>query len=331
MIDIIGAGAWGTALAFCLAEKKSPIKLFTKTKDQAKEINYLKKNQKYFPDHQIPNEISISALAEVNADSIAEIAFVCIPTTFLQELFSKYFMVLQNYKSIIIASKGIEIESGFLPHQIAFQYFKNEKPDIAIISGPSFAEELIKKKPAALTFASKELSVAQKLAKIISRKHLRIYPSSDLNGVATLGALKNVLALASGISDGMELGENARAALITRGINEISRFILSNGGNLESIYGLAGVGDIILSCVSSKSRNYRAGVALAKGESIDKIIKKIGTVEGINTTLAIKKIIDQQNLSAPICMSIWQIIKNRISAREAVDMLMNRPIKNQEK
>lgn len=327
-IDIIGAGAWGTALVACLYDEQTQLTLYTRSLKQAQEINESQINQKYFPQTKISKNISIKSFSQADLNYLGEYAIVCLPMINLREFFQKHAQTLNHYRIIVIATKGIEAVSGLFSHLVAKEFLTN--PQLAIISGPSFANELIQKKPTALTIACAELAVAQELAQNLSRGHLRLYPSDDIIGVGCAGALKNILALASGVCDGMDLGENARAALITRGIHEIAQIIYFMGGRTETIYGLSGVGDIMLSCVSRQSRNYQAGIAIAKGEDIVSISKKIGTIEGINTAQAIEKIITKNNISAPICEVIEKIVSQKISVSYAIEQLMNRPIKPKE-
>lgn len=339
-IDVIGAGAWGTALAVCLADDiNNKINLLCKTPTQAAEINSTNINKKYFPQVILPKVINVcdfNSYKNNNQNQIPKIAVVCLPTKFLHNFFDVNWQFLKNYQKLIFATKGIDGESLLLPTQLAENYRSQYSAinagtvDFAVISGPSFANELIQKKPAALTLAFADINTAFDTAIIFNRPHLRVYPSDDPIGVGMAGALKNILALAVGVSDGLDLGENARAALITRGIAEIANIIIKSGGKLESVYGLAGVGDIVLSCVSKQSRNYSAGVALAKGDTIEKIINTLGTVEGINTAFVISKLAEKLQITPPICSTVGLLINGEITAKEVVSQLMNRPLPNRE-
>jgi glycerol-3-phosphate dehydrogenase (NAD(P)+) len=288
------------------------------------------------PAHPLPRSIHVLALADLPLTAInpsCVVAVLCVPSSALESLVSQHAFWLAKCQQIIIAAKGILSDPLQFAHRVVNRSLGNnphQRDRIGLISGPSFAQELAQCLPTAITLAHPHIKTAQDLCGHWQRDHLRLYPSDDLTGVAVAGALKNVLAVASGLSDGMGLGANARAALITRGLHEIATILEDWGGQRETLYGLAGIGDILLTCMGNLSRNRQAGLALARGESITSIRQRLGTVEGLNTALVAEAWIHQRQLAAPIIQTVASIIRGTISSEDAVKLLMLRPLKTHE-
>lgn len=326
-IAVLGAGAWGSALAISLSARHK-IHLWTKDPDHAIEMDCRRINQTYLPGYLLPESLKItSALDEALYD--ADLALVVVPIAGFRGTL-RAIVACKTRVPIIWGCKGFESGTTYLPHQIAAEEFSDSLPSCGVLSGPSFAREVAQGLPTALTLASRDVGFASKMAIELHSARLRIYTSDDVVGVETGGAVKNVITIAVGISDGIGFGHNARAALITRGLSETMRLGLGLGGSMETFLGLAGVGDLILTSTGDLSRNRQVGLMLAEGKSLDDILKALGHVaEGVHTAQSVFQLGRRLNIEMPITQVVCDILSGTVSAKEAVEVLLNRGQKSE--
>jgi glycerol-3-phosphate dehydrogenase (NAD(P)+) len=329
-IAVLGLGAWGTAFANHLALKGHKVLGWTHSQEQAQIINSSKKNPAYC------GEISLSDNLSATSDftSLKEHKFfvVALPSSAIGEV-SQNLLSLIDFSTkkvnIISLTKGFVNEEGESVATFLNRILGSSHTFFAV-SGPSFAHDLLRKTPVLLTCAGKDNQEALNISQLVASENVRVYPSSDLLGVELCGALKNVLALACGVSDGLGLGDSARAALITRGVAELNRLVTGLGGESRTVYGLAGIGDLILTSSSYLSRNHRAGILLGKGNKVEAIIKELhSTIEGFRTSKIALKLANKNNIQAPIIEHLNHLISGGKSALDLVSALLSRPVKNE--
>lgn len=320
-IAVLGAGAWGTALSVSFSTAHH-VTLWGHDPAQMAQLRATRENQILLPGVRLPDAIVLEdALASTLAD--AELALIATPLAGLRETL-RAVHALAPTLPIVWACKGLEAGSGRLPHDIASEELGAAHP-AGVLTGPSFAAEVAAGLPGAVTLAGTSLEFARDWANRLHHSRLRIYASDDLIGAEVCGAVKNVLAIAAGICDGMGFGLNARAALITRGLAEISRFGLALGARRETFMGLAGIGDLILTCTGDLSRNRRVGLELAKGRALAEILDTLGHVaEGVPTTREVARRAAALSVDMPITAAVDAVLDARQSPREAVEALMAR-------
>jgi len=324
---VIGGGAWGTAIANLLARlRNSSVIIWANEKEVVDEINSFNKNSLFLKGVDLKNNIHATTNL---SEAIAPLIFYVTPAQNFRNIILMQKDYIDSKSEIIICSKGIEISSGKLLSEIIGTILPNI--NFYILSGPSFAHEVASNKPAALVLSSKKIEKSINLIKYISSKNFRLYPSDDLIGVQLGGAIKNVYAISSGIVAGLNYGENARAALLTRAISEMVRISIALGGNKESIFGLSGVGDMLLTCSSSLSRNFSLGVALGEGTKNQDILSNRKTIaEGYYTTKAIYDLTKNLKIDTPILQSVYDILYKNADPISEADILLSRPIKKSE-
>ncbi|MDC0127156.1 NAD(P)-dependent glycerol-3-phosphate dehydrogenase [Methylophilaceae bacterium] len=327
-ICVLGAGAWGTALAIHLA-KLHPTTLWARNSGHVSGMKKAQSNPLYLGDFKFPSLLEISD--DFNATLLDIDLIVCaVPTSGFREILKSINEINQS-APVIWANKGLEQDSAKLPHEIAIEELGDPKTTNrhwGVVSGPSFAAELVRSLPTALTIASTSKEATILATKFFHHHNLRVYTSDDVVGVSVGGALKNVIAIASGISDGMGFGNNARAALITRGLAEISRFGSHLGANQDTFSGLAGSGDLVLTCTGEYSRNREVGIQLAKGQSLNDILKNLGHVaEGVFTATEVIRRIESTKIEMPITSEVNNVIQLGKSPKDAVLDLLGRSIK----
>ncbi|MBP6058152.1 MAG: NAD(P)-dependent glycerol-3-phosphate dehydrogenase [Nitrosomonas sp.] len=326
-IAVLGAGAWGSALAISLSARHQ-ISLWTKVPDHAIEMNRYRTNQNFLPGYALPQSLKITAVLN-EALNAADLALIVVPIVGLREVL-RAVVACKIKVPIIWGCKGFESETSKLPHQVVEEEYPDILPYCGVLSGPSFAEEVAQGLPTALTLASKDADFASKIAAELHSSRLRIYTSQDVVGVETGGAVKNVITIAAGISDGIGFGHNARAALVTRGLMEITRLGLGLGGSMKTFMGLAGVGDLILTSTGDLSRNRQVGLMLAKGKSLNDILNELGHVaEGVHTAQSVLRLGHRLNIEMPITQAVCSILHEGVSARNAVEVLLNREQKTE--
>jgi glycerol-3-phosphate dehydrogenase (NAD(P)+) len=325
-IAVIGAGTWGTALAKLLAEKGYTISLWVYEEDLAEDIRKTKVNTKYLPDVVLPDGIEASTQMEdvlKGADYVINV----VPTQYTRKVFSKAVTYLPDDAVIISASKGIEKGTLLTVSQI-LEGLSNR--NIAVLSGPSFAKEVVKKLPTAVTIASTDNDIGVHLQGIFNTDYFRVYTHDDVLGVELGGALKNVIAIASGISDGLGLGLNARAALIARGLAEMVRLGVVMGAKEKTFGGLSGLGDLILTCTGHLSRNYTVGFKLGRGEKLRDILSGMTTIaEGVATAESAYELSQKYKIEMPVVEQVYRIIYEDKDPAVAVKDLMNRSLKSE--
>nr|WP_106784666.1 NAD(P)H-dependent glycerol-3-phosphate dehydrogenase [Lysinibacillus timonensis] len=324
-ITVLGAGSWGTALAIVLAENGHQTLLWTHRKDQSDEINDHHTNKKYLPDTILPHQlVATNDLAEAVRHS--KIFVVAVPTKAIREVSTNMVKSLNNKALFIHVSKGIEPNSLMRISEILEESLPSDVvEDIVVLSGPSHAEEVVLRHPTTITAACKNIRSAEKVQDLFMNGYFRVYTNTDVIGVELGGALKNVIALAAGISDGLNYGDNAKAALITRGLAEITRLGVKMGGNPFTFSGLTGMGDLIVTCTSVHSRNWRAGNMLGKGLKLEEVLEKMGmVVEGVRTTKAAHQLSQKYDVAMPLTAALYDVLFNNKLPKEAVDELMIR-------
>lgn len=320
-IGIVGAGAWGSGLAIALSERHG-VTLWARDAALASAIAAERCNTRYLPGVAVPDRVVVTAEPGAALDR-QDMLLVATPTAGLREALEKI-RAAKFDGPVVWACKGFEQASGKLPHQVAAEVLGAQAP-CGALSGPSFALEVARGLPAALTLAARDAAVAKRLARELHQPTLRVYYSTDVAGVEISGAVKNVMAIAAGISDGLGLGLNARAALITRGLAELTRLGVALGGRSETFMGLAGAGDLILTCTGELSRNRRVGILLARGELLDAILEQLGHVaEGVCSAPAIEALAAEKRVDMPITRAVCAVLFRGTPPRNAVQELLAR-------
>lgn len=323
-ISVIGAGSWGTTLASLLAEKGYDVSLWSHEKDVAEEIQRNRTNSVYLPEAVLPAALKATHHIEESMEKARYILNV-VPTQFARSVFSGAARFVHEEAVIVSAAKGIEHGSLLTVSSVLRDLTGRQ---IAVLSGPSFAREVISKLPTAVTLATNNAETALLLQEIFNTGYFRVYTHTDMVGVELGGALKNVIAIASGISDGLGLGHNARAALITRGIAEMTRLGERMGADKRTFSGLSGIGDLVLTCTGPLSRNYSVGVNLGQGRKLSEILSsKKSVAEGVATALSAFELSLKFDVEMPIVEQVYEVIYKDKSPAEAADVLMNRALR----
>ena len=325
-IAVIGAGSWGTALALQFARGGHNVRLWGRDTDQLRQISADGENRRYLPGVPFPENLQIEPNLERCLDGIVDI-LISVPSHGLRETLTRIRPLLNADARICWATKGFELETGKLPHQVALEVLGDKTP-MAVLSGPTFAKEVGAGLPTAMTVAANVPEFARELASALSGERFRAYTSNDIIGVEVGGAVKNVLAIGAGISDGLGFGANTRIALISRGLVEMTRLGVALGAKHETFMGLAGMGDLVLTCTDDLSRNRRMGLALASGKSVEEAQEEIQqVVEGVLAAKAVKEVAEKMGVEMPICLEIYRILYENVSPKEAVTALMSRALK----
>jgi len=296
--------------------------------DELESMAAKRENVRYLPGVSFPPGLTAYPKLEECLEGARDI-LVAVPSHGLRDTLSKIKPLLRPDSRICWATKGFELKTGKLPHQVAAEVLGADRP-MAVLSGPTFAKEVGAGLPTAMTIAANDDDFAKALAVALSSDNFRAYTSGDLIGVEVGGAVKNVLAIAAGMSDGLGFGANTRIALINRGLVELMRLGIALGANKETFMGLAGMGDLVLTCTDNLSRNRRMGLALASGMTIEEAQEEIQqVVEGVLAAKAVKGVADKLGVEMPICHQIYRILYEGASAREAVEALMTRELKSE--
>ena len=320
-ITVLGGGAWGTALAAMAASQGHDVRLYARSQAMVDDINLHQQNSEYLPHIKLPQ--SIVALSDVKAAiDNSEILLGVIPAQAFGAFLSNIADDIKEDTPMVLCAKGIERSTGRFMSDVASDILGKDHP-IAALSGPSFAADVAKGLPTAVTIAATNAELAKNLAHVFSGSRFRCYASNDLIGVEIGGALKNVLALGAGVTMGRGLGASAQAALVTRGFAEMRRIATKLGGKAETMMGLSVLGDLMLTASSPQSRNYSYGLAMGQGLSLD----HLPLAEGVATAPIAAKLCKDHNIDAPIIHAIAALIDKRISIEEAMDGLISRPLK----
>jgi len=316
-VAVLGAGAWGTAIASVLAARHE-VTLWARDPAQADSMARTRRNQRYLPNVEIPLTVKVSADFPAS-----DLFLAATPVAGLRD-------VLQRKPAPLVwLCKGFEQNTGLLPHQIVEQAL-GAGARCGALSGPSFAEEVARGLPCALTLAARDAGFAREAAALLHGGRMRVYYSADLVGVEIGGAVKNVMAIAAGISDGLGLGHNARAALITRGLAEIARLGVAMGASTETIFGLTGAGDLILTATGDLSRNRRVGLQLAQGLPLDKILRDLGHVaEGVHSAREVTRLAQDRGVDMPVTQAVNAVLQGELTPKAAVEQLLSRDPKQE--
>ncbi len=323
-VGVIGAGAWGTALACLAARNAHSVRLWSRDPETADRLNRERSHPR-LPGVRLAPGVLATARREDLADS--ELIFLATPAQALRQALNLFSPVLDRPLPMVICAKGIETSTGSFMSQIVEETAPEADP--YVLSGPSFAVDVMRSKPTAVTLAGRQLQRAADLAGRLSLPTFRIYSSADLLGVQLGGAVKNVLAIACGISDGRSLGDSSRAALTTRAFSEMLRFGKSLGADPLTLMGLSGLGDLVLTCSSMQSRNFSFGVALGRGDVTAAKLADGPTIEGIYTAGAVMAIAADRSLDLPICRAVRMILDGSLTIDEAIDQLLSRPLRSE--
>lgn len=325
-VSVLGAGSWGTALALLLARNGCDVNLWGHHPQHMTSLATTRRNQRYLPDVEFPANLSVTAdLGQ--AVAAASIILIAVPSHAFRDLLLKIMPQLAPGVRIAWATKGLETHTGRLLHEVLTEIL-GAGISHAVLSGPSFAGEVAANQPTAITVASSQPAFAKEMAGLLHNIHFRAYTSEDIIGVQLGGATKNVLAIATGVADGLGFGANARAALMTRGLAEMVRLGLALGGKMETFMGLAGVGDLILTCTDNQSRNRRFGLGLGKGLKRDEVVREIGQeIEGIATSATIHRLAQAHGIEMPITEQTYRILNEGLPPADAVTNLLIRELK----
>lgn len=326
MVAVLGAGSWGTALAIVLADNGHHVRLWGQRQEQIDEINEKHTNEKYLPNIHLPEAI-VGYVDLSKALEGVETVVLAVPTKAIRDVLQRARTYVKQPITIVSVSKGIEPDT----HKRISEIIEEEMPahllqDVVVLSGPSHAEEVSLRHPTTVTVSSKNMEAAERIQDLfMNHQYFRVYTNPDLIGVEIGGALKNIIALAAGIIDGLGYGDNAKAALMTRGLAEMARLGSRLGANPLTFAGLTGIGDLIVTCTSVHSRNWRAGNLLGKGYALDDVLANMGmVVEGVRTTKAAYQLAKKMNVDMPITNALYDVLFNGKDVKSAVDLLMAR-------
>ena len=325
---VLGAGSWGTALAIQFARAGHPTRLWSRSAADVIAMRAQRQNARYLPQAKFPEAIEVhDSLASAVHGAVAII--IAVPSHSLRSLLTQLKPLLGRDARLAWATKGFELDTGKLPHQVAYEVLGDKYP-VAVLSGPTFAKEVGAGLPTAMTIASPDEDFAHQLAKSLHAPNFRAYTSTDIVGVEVGGAVKNVLAVGAGLSDGLGFGANTRIALITRGLSEVVRLGVALGAQPETFMGLAGLGDLVLTSTDNQSRNRRFGLALAAGKSVHDALAEIGqVVEGYSAARAVHAVARREKVGMPIVEGIYRILYENEPAKDVVKDLMTRPIRSE--
>ena len=323
-LAVIGAGSWGTTVAALIAPT-TPTTLWARRPELAQSINQLRENPDYLPGTALPEDLKVTSDI-VEAVSDTDIVVMAVPSHRFRGVLTKIVPILGPDRPVLSLTKGIEQETLMTMTQVILDLLPDLDPGlIGVLAGPNLASEIAAGQPAAAVVAMGDLETARKLQKIFMTPAFRVYTNDDVMGCELGGALKNVMAIAAGMSDGLGFGDNTRATLVTRALAELTRLGVELGGRPTTFSGLAGVGDLIATCVSSMSRNHRVGVLLAQGKSLETVLGEMKMVaEGVKTTKAVLDLADRHQVEMPIANHVGLVLYKGLHPRDAVLRLMTR-------
>lgn len=323
-VTIIGSGAMATACSILLAEHAGQeVALWIRRPEQAGEMQAVRENRRLLPGVPIPESVQITSDIEA---ALAGAAFlvIAIPTKYLRSALSSLASHLTADRPVVSVVKGLEEETFLRPSEIIADVLGSRA--VVALGGPSHAEEIARRLPASVVAASGDIALARQVQRMFNTDRFRVYTNVDIVGVELAGALKNVIAIAAGICDGLQYGDNAKSALMTRGIVEITRFGMALGAERTTFYGLAGMGDLITTCISPYGRNRMVGERLGQGESLQEILDSMDAVaEGVTTTRSVHELAEQKGIEMPITAEVYRVLFEGKSPAEATDSLMARP------
>jgi glycerol-3-phosphate dehydrogenase (NAD(P)+) len=325
---VVGGGSWGSAFARYLGSLGHPTRLWIREPDILRKTQETRENAAFLPGFKFPGNVDFSDDLRETA-AFGELVFIAVPSQFCRSVYGRMAPVIGKDKTVVSLTKGFDKRTLMRMSQVMEEVFRPPvKQRLAVLSGPSFAREVAAGNPTALVVASREPAAAREVQQAISSESIRAYTSTDVTGVEVAGALKNVVAIAAGIADAMNFGLNTRSALITRGLVEITNLGLALGARRETFSGLAGMGDLILTCTGELSRNHRVGQELGRGRKLAEILAGMRMVaEGVHTTVAARRISRALGVEMPISEQIYQVLYRGKEPRKAVSELMTRTLK----
>jgi glycerol-3-phosphate dehydrogenase (NAD(P)+) len=327
-IAVVGAGSWGTTLANLLAEKGLNVHLWVREPEVCAELQRDRTNQTFLPGVRLSSRLSCS-MEFPTALEDAAVVLMAVPSHVFRKVLQLMMPFFPHDAILLSAAKGIEIDSMLVMEGVSREELGPEIP-YAVLSGPSFAREVAQKQPTAVTIASRQREVAQYLQKLFSTPYFRVYTGRDVTGVELGGALKNIFAIGAGILGGMGLGDNPRAALITRGLAEMTRLGTRLGANPMTFTGLAGIGDLLLTCTGPQSRNFQVGFKLGQGQNLEQILDGMAMVaEGVKTSKAAHLLAERLGVEVPLVSAIVKILYQGLAPKEAIKKLMSRELKDE--
>ena len=330
-VGIIGAGNWGTTLALYLNQEGVKVTLFEPVKERVENLSKYRENKEFLPGYMVPRDIIITANPKELTD-ISDFVFFVLPSHILKDIAGVFGKYINGDKIVVSFTKGIDPKTLQRISEIIEEEIPTQRDNTVAVSGPSIAREVIKGVPTSLVAASQNIKKAEIVQERLSSEVIRVYTSSDIVGVELGGAFKNVYAIASGICDGMELGMNAKSALITRSMAELSRLGVEIGGKAETFAGLSGFGDLIVTSFSPHSRNRTVGEKLGRGQKLDNILAEMVEVaEGIRTTESICKLSDEYGINMPVAWEVYAVLYEDKSPFDSMKDLMKRELKRERK
>ena len=323
---VVGGGSWGTALAALLARRGHEVRLWTRREAIASAIRATRTNEAHLPGVPLPPGLDATSDLE-RAVADAQVIFVALPSEVCRGIYRRLRSLLPGGVTLVSATKGLEVDTLQRMSEVAEEELPGHA--LAVLSGPSFALEVARGQPTAVVVASRDLAVAEGLQRAVAGRTFRAYSSDDVIGVELAGALKNVIAIAAGIVDGLGYGHNTVAALLTRGLAEITRLAVARGGRADTLAGLAGLGDLVLTCTGGLSRNRSVGQALGRGQSLADALAAVGTAEGVRSTRAACALAAAAGIDLPIALQMRSVLYENKPPREAVEALMLRSLKRE--
>ncbi|WP_045210662.1 NAD(P)H-dependent glycerol-3-phosphate dehydrogenase [Desulfonatronovibrio magnus] len=326
-IAVLGAGSWGTTLANMLCTKGLKVSMWAREKELVQEIKKKGENTWYLPGYSLESRLEVSHEPDEVLHGV-DYCLVVIPCQFMRKVLEDFKDLFLDNPVIICASKGIELTTLKPQSSVISEALRGKNPRYSVVSGPSFADEVSRKLPTAVSLGCEDQELGARLQEILSTDFFRVYFNADYRGVELGGALKNIMAIAAGIADGLEFGHDARAALITRGLVEMSRFGVALGGKEKTFMGLSGMGDLVLTCTGDLSRNRQVGLELGRGKTLDDILKVRKTVaEGVKTTESVYRLSKDLHVEMPITEQVYNVLFEQKDPRSAVEELMTRALK----
>jgi glycerol-3-phosphate dehydrogenase (NAD(P)+) len=328
--SVIGGGSWGSAFGRYLGRIKVPTMLWVREPEIIRQLEKTRENRTFLPGFKLPSRVSFTPSLRESVLS-ADIVFIAVPSQFCRSVYTEIAPYVGNGQIVVSLTKGIDQRSLRRMTQVMEDVFRpHARPHLAVLSGPSFAREVAAGHPTALVAASRDMETARTIQHLLSSLTIRVYRSHDVTGVEIAGALKNVIAIAAGIIDAMDFGLNSRAALITRGLSEITQLGLSLGAAQKTFSGLAGIGDLVLTCTGELSRNHYVGYQLGKGKTLDAVLSRMKMVaEGVHTTIAANRLSRIQKVEMPITHQIYQVLYRNKPPRRALAELMSRALREE--
>ncbi len=325
-ISVIGAGAWGTTLSILAAENGHTVDLWSFEKDVADGINEFRENKKYLNGFQLPQ--NIQATTDITAAAASDIILFVTPSPFLRKTIKAMAKIIRKDQVLVNAVKGLELETDKMMTDVIEEELSRK--DYCVLSGPNISKEISRGLPAATVVASADIKTAKLIQTALNSKRFRVYTNDDVIGVELGGTLKNVIAIAAGVADGLMLGNNAKSALMVRGMTEITRLGVAMGGKAETFSGLSGMGDLITTCESTLSRNHFVGSEIGKGKKLKDIREKMYDIaEGVPTAKAARDLAKKMKIEMPITEEVYQVLYENKDPYKAISSLMSRGLKNE--